>query len=192
MKYISALFVITILIISIIYINSNNTTNQSQPNLKNTVLSYENNILKTSFTSKADLTKSAIDFKDNKSKCLTREQRSISVSDSLKSMGMPIANIEVVMKDYVATTNLIEDKNFNTIDVGMMTYGRLIRSIETNLRHQGAADKNIFKTIKFAKTRLSSHLGIGLRPDLNNVCIGTINDILFVSYVKSYTMLRAK
>ena len=192
MKYLSAVFVISILIISIIYINSNNATNQLKPNLKNTVLSYENNTLKTSFGNKADLVKPAINFKDNKSKCMTRGQRSISVSDSLKSMGMPISNIEVVMKDYVATTNLIEDKSFNMINVGMMTYGRLIRSIETNLRHQGTVDKNIYKTIKFTKTRLSSHIGIKLRPDINNICIGTINDILFVSYVKSYTISRSK
>jgi len=106
-------------------------------------------------------------------------------------MGLNNSDIEAIMKDYVTTTNLIEDKNYNIINVGMMTYGRLISTIESNLKHQGTKSKNIVKTIEFAKNRLYKHIGIKFRPDISKVCVGTVNDILFISYVRSYLLTQS-
>ena len=181
------LFLISIIVMSLIYINSIKPERRSAPDLSKTILSVENNTVETSLARNNNLIKPAINFKDeNNSKCMTREQRSISVSNSLKSLGLRTADIEVIMKDYVATTTLIEDKSHNLVNVGMMTHGRLINSIEINLKHQGAKKEAITQTIDFAKSRLSSHMGIKYRSDLDKVCVGTVNDILFVSYVRSY------
>ena len=181
------LFLISIVVMSLLYINSTKPESRTQPDLSKTILSVENNTVQTSLAKSSNLIKPAINFKDeNNSKCLTREQRSISVSNSLKSLGLKTADIETIMKDYVATTTLIEDKSHNMVNVGMMTHGRLINSIEVNLRHRGAKEDNIKETVDFAKTRLSTHMGIKYRSDLDKVCVGTVNDILFVSYVRSY------
>ena len=181
------LFLVSIVVMSLLYVNSMKPETKSQPDLSKTILSVENDTVQTSLAKSNNLIKPAINFKDeNNSKCMTREQRSISVSNSLKSLGLNTADIETIMKDYIATTTLIEDKSHNMVNVGMMTYGRLINSIEVNLRHRGAKEDNIKETVNFAKSRLSTHMGIKYRSDLDKVCVGTVNDILFVSYVRSY------
>ena len=181
------LFLVSIVVMSLLYVNSMKPETKSQPDLSKTILSVENDTVQTSLAKSNNLIKPAINFKDeNNSKCMTREQRSISVSNSLKSLGLNTADLEIIMKDYIATTNLIEDKSHNLVNVGMMTHGRLINSIEVSLRHRGVQEKNIKETLDFARSRLSTHMGIKYRPDLDKVCVGTVNDILFISYVRSY------
>ena len=139
------LFLVSIVVMSLLYVNSMKPETKSQPDLSKTILSVENDTVQTSLAKSNNLIKPAINFKDeNNSKCMTREQRSISVSNSLKSLGLNTADIEIIMKDYIATTTLIEDKGHEMVNVGMMTYGRLINSIEVNL-DTGAQKKIILK-----------------------------------------------